>query len=256
MPIEKIDANTGWDGDNHTPLGGAGLDATFTLERNIGGEGWQTIDTVTLDDYGSEYVFKDTPFLTKEDLDRFLVESGTVSGCYSHPIYGGDPPAIIGYEHAGMSKEPKKRDWNVTVQYRITETRPDGRYIDPDQYAGVREYSFTYHADSRDTCTQYCDSLPWTEVNYKFDWSVTTGDGGAFSSTGTKAAVKDRLEYDLETFVDDEFRGDVLIIKSNEQENPFKDSAMGGDKSNISIDSYWTIKLMDGFEGDGYVHLV
>ena len=255
MPIEKIDANTGWDGDNHTPLGGAGLDATFTLERNIGGEGWQTIDTVTLDDYGSEYVFKDMPFLSKSDLDRFLVESGTVSGCYSHPIYGGDPPAIVGYEHAGMSKEPKKRDWDVTVQYKITETRPDGRYIDPDQYAGVREYSFTYHADSRDTCTQYCDSLPWTEVNYKFNWSVTRGEGNTFSSTGTKAAVKDRLEYDLETFVDDEFRGDVLIIKSNEQENPFKDSAMGGDKSNISIDSYWTIKLMDGFEGDGYVHL-
>ena len=255
MPIEKIDANTGWDGDNHTPLGGAGLDATFTLERNIGGEGWQTIDTVTLDDYGSEYVFKDTPFLSKSDLDRFLVESGQVSGCYSHPIYGGDPPTIVGYVHEGMSKEPEKRDWDVTVQYRITETRPDGRYIDPDPYQGVREYTFTYHADSHDTCTQYCDSLPWTEVNYKFDWSVTRGDGNAFSSTGTKATVNLNLEYDLETFVDDEFRGDVLIIKSNEQENPFKDSSLGGDKSNISIDSYWNIKLMDGFEGDGYVHL-
>ena len=55
--------------------------------------------------------------------------------------------------------------------------------------------------------------------------------------------------------MDDEFRGDVLIIKSNEQENPFKDSSLGGDKSNISIDSYWTIKLMDGFEGTQYVHL-
>ncbi|MFR5857599.1 MAG: hypothetical protein ACLUJC_00010, partial [Clostridia bacterium] len=33
MPIEKVDANVGWDGNNHTPMGGAGLDATYTLER-------------------------------------------------------------------------------------------------------------------------------------------------------------------------------------------------------------------------------
>ena len=30
MPIEKVDANVGWDGNNHTPMGGAGLDATYT----------------------------------------------------------------------------------------------------------------------------------------------------------------------------------------------------------------------------------
>ena len=59
----------------------------------------------------------------------------------------------------------------------------------------------------------------------------------------------------METFVNDEFRGELLIIKSNEQENPFKDSALGADKSNISRASYWTIKLLDGFEGVEYVHL-
>lgn len=247
MPIEKIDANTGWDGDNHTPLGGAGLDATFTLERNIGGEGWQTIDTVTLDDYGSEYVFKDTPFLSKSDLDRFLTKTMTPD----HMVPVGDPPTLV--KHCG-NKE-KTRNWDVTVQYKITETRPDGRYIDPDPYQGVREYTFKYHADAKDNCTYECESAPWTEVKYKFDWSVTKGAGSGFTSTGTKATVNLNLEYDLETFVDDEFRGDVLIIKSNEQENPFKDSYLGGDKSNISIDSYWTIKLMDGFEGNGYVNL-
>ncbi len=248
MPIEKIDANTGWDGDSHTPLGGAGLDATFTLERNIGGEGWQTIDTVTLDDYGSEFVFKDTPFLSKDDIEKFLTKTMTPDHMVPD---GNDPPGLV--KHCG-NKE-KTRNWDVTVQYRITETRPDGRYINPDPYQGVREYTFKYHADAKDNCTYECESAPWTEVNYKFDWSVTKGAGGGFTSTGTKANVNLNLEYDLETFVDDEFRGDVLVIKSNEQENPFKDSAMGGDKSNISIDSYWTIKLMDGFEGVQYVHL-
>lgn len=248
MPIEKIDANTGWDGDSHTPLGGAGLDATFTLERNIGGEGWQTISTVTLDDYGSEYVFEDRPFLTKSDLDAYLTKTMTPDHMVPD---GNDPPGLV--KHCG-NKE-KSRTWDVAVQYRITETRPDGRYINPDPYGGVREYTFKYHADAKDNCTYECESAPWTEVNYKFEWSAIKGDGSSFTSTGTKAAVKNILDYDLETFVDDEFRGDVLIIKSNEQENPFKDSAMGGDKSNISIDSYWTIKLMDGLEGVEYAHL-
>ena len=78
--------------------------------------------------------------------------------------------------------------------------------------------------------------------------------GGAYQEGETETPNED-LSYDQETFVNDEFRGELLIIKSNEQENPFKDSALGADKSNISRASYWTIKLLDGFEGIEYVHL-
>ncbi len=60
----------------------------------------------------------------------------------------------------------------------------------------------------------------------------------------------------METFVVKMyFEESFLIIKSNEQENLFADSALGADKSNISRASYWTIKLLDGFEGVEYVHL-
>lgn len=251
MPIEKVDANVGWDGNNHTPMGGAGLDATYTLERQIGGGAWETIDVRTLDDFGTAYTFSDQPFKTAADLAPFLTESDPITAC-DHPIYAGDPPAIVGYQHNGSKWG--KRVWDVTVNYRITETRPDGRYIDPDQYAGVRTYTFSYHAESEDTCTFYCHGDPWNPIRYTFPYQTTTGAGGAYQEGETETPNED-LSYDQETFVNDEFRGELLIIKSNEQENPFKDSAQGGDKSNISRASYWTIKLLDGFEGIEYVHL-
>ena len=251
MPIEKVDANVGWDGNNHTPLGGAGLDATYTLERQIGAGAWETIDVRTLDDFGTAYTFSDQPFKTAADLAPYLTESDPITAC-DHPIYAGDPPAIVGYQHNGSKWG--KRVWDVTVNYRITETRPDGRYIDPDQYAGVRTYTFSYHAESEDTCTFYCHGDPWNPIRYTFPYQTTTGAGGAYQEGETETPNED-LSYDQETFVNDEFRGELLIIKSNEQENPFKDSAQGGDKSNISRASYWTIKLLDGFEGVEYVHL-
>ena len=251
MPIEKVDANVGWDGNNHTPMGGAGLDATYTLERQIGGGAWETIDVRTLDDFGTAYTFSDQPFKTAADLAPFLTESDPITAC-DHPIYAGDPPAIVGYQHNGSKWG--KRVWDVTVNYRITETRPDGRYIDPDQYAGVRTYTFSYHAESEDTCTFYCHGDPWNPIRYTFPYQTTTGAGGAYQEGETETPNED-LSYDQETFVNDEFRGELLIIKSNEQENPFKDSALGADKSNISRASYWTIKLLDGFEGAPYVHL-
>lgn len=35
FPVEKIDKNGGWDDEQHTPMGDAYLNATYTLERNI-----------------------------------------------------------------------------------------------------------------------------------------------------------------------------------------------------------------------------
>jgi hypothetical protein len=256
IPIDKQDANPGFDGDVSTPMGDAGLDATYTLERQIAGGGWEVIDVISLDDLGSEHVFQDQPFASLTDLESYMTEEGTVSGCAAHPIYGGENgDEIIGYEHESESREPQKRIWDVTVGYRITEERPDGRYIDPDAYAGMREYSFTYHAETEDTCSYFCEDLPWTEVEYTFDYVTTLGAGGSYTESGN--APSDELSYDKETFVNDVFRGDIQIIKSNEKYNPFKDSTLGGSENNISIATYWTVKLEAGSEeGDGYVHLV
>ncbi len=263
FPVEKIDKNSGWDDEQHTPMGDAHLNATYTLERNIAGKGWETVDTITLDEYGNEQNLFDQPFVTKDDLEEFLTESGTLTGC-AHPIYDSDGN-IIGYSHTSP-KSPTKRVWDVTVDYRITEYRPEGRYIDPDKYAGERIYQVHYYAETHDTC-QYCldcDWLPWTDVEYTVGYDVTKGDGNNYQLGATTDPWGDALnqegdclEYDLETFVNDCFRGELQLIKSNEKENPFKDSNLGGADLNISQNSIWTVKLVSGgLEGSEYIHLV
>ena len=252
LPIRKIDANPGFDGDNTTPMGDAGLDATYTLERQIAGGAWETIDTQQLSETGDEFTFQDQPFASAEDLSAYLTESGSIA-C-DHPVYNDDGTEIIGYEHEG-SKEPAKRSWDVTVNYRITETRPAGRYIDPDPFGGVREYSFNYHAESHDICTCWTSSDPWTDVEYTFILSPTVGAGDKVVE-GPTANPNYELYFPLETFEDDVFRGELLLIKSNEKENPFKDSMAGGSDSNMSKQTKWTVRLQSkGYEGEEYVHL-
>ena len=253
MPIRKVDANTGFDGDNTTPMGDATLDATYTLQRQIADGAWETIDTQQLSEMGEEFIFQDQPFTFAEELAAYLTESGSIA-C-DHPVYNDDGTEIIGYEHDG-SKEPAKRTWDVTVNYRITETRPDGRYIDPDPYAGVREYSFNYHAESHDTCTCWTSGDPWTDVEYTFNWGKTVGDGGTYTD-GPTTTPQEELNCDQENFVNDVFRGELLLIKSNEKENPFKDSLAGGSDSNMSKQTKWTVRLQSkGYEGSEYIHLV
>ncbi len=258
MPMEKVDANGGFDGDNHTPMGDAKLDAVATLERQIGGGEWQTIDRKQFDELGAEILFSDQPFMEKSDLEPYLTESGTLTDC-DHPMTDSEGN-LTGYQHTG-SKEPTKRVWDVTVNYRITITRPDGRYIDPDPYGGVREYVLNYHAETEDACAYFCHSDEWSSVEYTLDWGAVTGSGGRYKLTGKSAAEGGTLEAeqelicDPETDVEDVFRGNLLIIKSEEKENPFKDSALGG--SDISKNSLWTVKLKSkGFENSEYVNLV
>ena len=261
MPVEKVDANTGFDGNNHTPMGDAALDAVATLERQIAGGTWETIDTQQFDAFGSQLTFTDQPFTSAAALSAFMTESGSLSAC-DHPIYAGDPPVLVGYQHVG-SKAPTKREWDVTVNYRITITRPDGRYIDPDIFGGVREYTLKYKAETHDTCTYWCHDDPWTPVEYQIDWGATTGEGGMHNTAGTSVTDggsidnEPQLDCDLETDVEDVFRGRLHLIKSNEKENPFKDSALGGADSNMSRGTLWTIRLKSkGYEGSEYVHLV
>ena len=255
FPVSKIDENGGWDDNENTPMGDAYLDATYTLERNIAGKGWETVDTATLDEYGNEETLMDQPFITKEDLEEFKTDSGSISGC--------PHKTKTGVAHPG-SKSPAKREWDVTIQYRITETRPDGRYIDPDRYGGVREYSVHYYAMTEDTCQYYCDSLPWTDVEYTVEYSVTKGDGATYTLGPTTDPWTDPLNldgdclsYDTEIFVNDCFRGDLQLIKSNEKEDPFKDNSEGASDLNISQKSMWAIRLVSGgLENSEYIHLV
>ena len=92
-----------------------------------------------------------------------------------------------------------------------------------------------------------------------------TGNGTSYASsghvlTGDKDAVGGEnpdVNFDLETDVEDCFRGSVLLIKSNEKENAFKDSSLGGSEGNISKKTKWTIRLKSkGLENNEYIKLV
>ena len=196
-----------FDNDSHTPMGDAKLNAVYTLERKIGKNSWEKIDQIQMDELGKQEVFSDQPFQTAEDLLAYRTESGSLTGC-AHPITDSEGN-IIGYRHISP-KTPTKREWDVLVQYRITETRPEGRYIDPDTWQGEREYSFSYKAETHDTCSYCldCDSLPWTAITYDFRWKTEKGEGTEYT-TGETETPEDELNYDNEIFVNDCFRGNL-----------------------------------------------
>ena len=80
----------------------------------------------------------------------------------------------------------------MTVNYRITETRPDGRYIDPDQYAGVREYTFSYHAESTDACNFGHESEPWSDIALYLHISTQRRVDGTNHTEGASTDAKRR----------------------------------------------------------------
>ena len=74
------------------------------------------------------------------------------------------------------------------------------------------------------------------------------GDGTNHTE-GASAAPNEDLSYDQETFVNDEFRGELRSSNPMNRKIRSRIPHSARIKSNISRASYWTIKLLDGFEG-------
>lgn len=237
IPIEKIDANVGWDGDNHTGMGDASLGATYNLYRSIDGGAEELIDTITLDEWGTQQSFYDTPWTIeyiKESLEQ------------SKPLFHEETDDEGNVTHS-CTVEYTKAEWNATVTYRVEEVRPDGRFIEPD--TGKRTYSASYYALS--TNSQACADEPenWSDINYTVTWD----DGTA---TGTVDTIETDLAYDLETFINDEYRGRIFLAKSNETEDVFNEEGSSGSQEK-STNSKWKVKLQSGgWEDHPYIRFV
>ena len=248
IPVEKQDANPGWDGDLHTGMGDASLAASYTLERQIGDGAWETIDHLTLDEFGSTRSFTDQPWQSADDLAM------TESGEYVHTVISGEPP--VTQTHCTVA--PTRTEWNGTVRYRVTETRPDGRFIEPD--TGIREYEASYYAVTEDSRT--CTDQPqnWSEISYDIQFRVTNGSDTAGSGSGSGKAeeVDQNLIYGLQTFVNDCYRGKFTLSKSLQNEDVFSEAQggmAGGQKDSQS--SYWKIRLESGgWENHPYLSFV
>lgn len=248
IPIEKEDRNAGWDGDKHTGMGDASLGASYTLERQLNGGAWEIIDRLTLDDFGTEQTFTDQPWKTAEDLTL------TESGSYTHTISSGDPPK----ESVHCTVAPTKAEWTGSVRYRVTETRPDGRFLEPDN--GIREYEASYSAVTNDRRTCVDLSENWSEIEYDIQFRVTGGDNSRNSGNGTGniTELDPSLSYGLQTYCNDCYRGKFTLSKSLENEDVFsedKGGMAGGQKD--SQKSFWKIRLESGgWENHPYLSFV
>lgn len=129
LDVEKLDANTGFDGDNHTGMGDAALDATFELL--VDGE---VIDTKTLDVNGySDEPFFFIPWEDVSELTHKTVEhqgenawtehiwtgSVTVATRESAPPEGRFPDKLAEHNHGTIQYDARTNEKGEMV-YNIT----------------------------------------------------------------------------------------------------------------------------------------
>ena len=234
--VSKEDLNPGWDGNTSTGMGDASLAATYTLYRSVNGGPEEMVDSVTLDEYGSSDTLYDQPWPD----ESILIEEN--SGSYVHTEEDDE-----GNVTTHCTVEPTKCEWTAEVSYRIVESRPDGRFIEPD--SGERTYTASYHAVTEDSRT--CTDTPenWSEIEYTVTWS----DG---STQGTAGSLEDTLEYDEDVFINDCYRGRLFLSKSNESEDVFNEEGSSGAQTK-SRNSKWKMYLNSGgWEDHAYISFV
>ena len=226
IPIEKIDLNPGWDGDVHTGMGDASLGVTYNLYRSIDGGSEELIDSITLDEWGNQQVFYDTPW----DIE-YIKASKMESGMLPHEETDDE-----GNVTHSCTVEPLMAEWSASVTYRIEEIRPDGRFTQPD--SGERTYAASYYAVTENS--QACTDEPenWSEITYTVTW-----DDGTI--TGTIDTVETDIAYNLQTFINDCYRGRIFLSKSNETGDVFSEEGSSGSQEK-STNSKWKVKLQSG----------
>lgn len=241
FPVGKDDLNPGFDGDENTPMGDATLGATYTLYRN-----GVAVDSVTLDAYGSTATLSDTPWTEEDDLKR------TESGETKVHMIPEDADPEDQEEHCCGQVEPTKVEWEAEVEYKIVETRPDGRFIEPD--SGIRTYTVSLYAETHDQRDYACEESDFTDIEAEV--KIVPGAGNKGSTVTKGPAPTDEMPTtitaDEETFINDNFRGRLTIIKSNENDEVFDPDTSGG--SDQSRDSKWKIRLISGgYENHPYI---
>lgn len=248
FPVGKDDLNPGFDGDVNTPMGDATLGATYTLYRN-GVE----VDSVTLDAYGSTATLSDIPWTEEDDLKR--TESGSTKPHWQkdgEDVTEGTEGAT---QHCCDTVEPAKVEWEAEVEYKIVETRPDGRFIEPD--SGIRTYTVTLYAETHDQRDYACEASDFTDIEAEV--KIIPGSGNSGSTVTEGPAPTDEMPTtitaDEETFINDNFRGQITIIKSNENDEVFDPDNSGG--TSQSRNSKWKVRLISGgYENHPYIRYV
>lgn len=248
FPVHKDDVNPGWDGDYCTGMGDASLGSTFVLKRD-----GEEVDRITLDVYGNTDYLSDMPWVSAEDIPS------KDSGSYDH--YTGDPPTL----HCTVA--PTRCDWDDEVTYTIEEIVPDGRH--PADFDTTKNlpgntvvrgtYKIKYHSDSNNQQTCVDDPENWTEMNYDITFTdidgTTSNYKGCLGENGLDYEFTH--EYGQQTWINDNYRGDLQIVKTKDDQDPFTDKTNSGNGvKDYSTKSKWTIQLKSGgWEDHPYIRV-
>lgn len=247
-PVHKDDVNPGWDDDNCTGMGDASLGSTFVLKRD-----GEVVDEITLDDLGSTDYLSDQPWVNPEDIPS--VDSG------SREHAEGDPPTT----HCTV--QPTRCDWDDEVTYTIEEITPDGRH--PAEFDTTKDlpgnttvrgtYKVKYHCESVNSQTCVDNPENWSKMQY--DITIIDADGTETHLTG-KMGEGD-IQYDFthefhqQTWINDNYRGDLQIVKTKDDQDPFTDKTNSDNGvKDYSTKSKWTIQLKSGgWENHPYIRV-
>lgn len=222
LDVEKFDKNPGFDQDSdvsHTGIGDAALDATIDLI--VGGE---VYDSKTLDVNGySDEPFYFMPWDDVSELDKTEV-----------PTYDEKTGDLLYTDYYWRGNKTVK-----TVESGV----PDGRF--PDENGGERDHgTITYYAHCRDDGPM--------DYNITYENGALT-DVADISPDNPQAMIDDK---DGRAYVNDNFRGQLQIVKTKTDLDPFTPNN-GSGKLDYSTASKWTIKLdSEGYEGCPYIRVV
>ena len=245
FPVHKDDKNPGWDGDHCTPMGDATLASTFVLYRN-----GEEVDRVTLDEYGSTEVMTDQPWTNTEDLTK------TASGTYTHTETDAD-----GKMSTHCTVTPTSLEWRNTekVEYKIKEIPAYARFTEEESGIGTgsRKYEVSFYAITNDSRTCVTQEPAWSNIEYAVNYKTTEGtNAGDETALGTGDYLEDQLSMNQETWINDNWRGKLLIKKQKESENVFNEEGSSG-SLNLSTKSHWKMYLNSGgYEDHPYVRFI
>ncbi|MGF6375371.1 hypothetical protein M2140_000405 [Clostridiales Family XIII bacterium PM5-7] len=233
FPVHKDDLNEGWDGDNCTGMGDASLGSTFELYRD-----GNLVDSITLDAYGETDYLSDIPWQEASDFVK------TESGSKAHDNSGTNHCTVT----------PTLREWEATTTYTIKEIPADGRL--PEKVVNTRTYTVNYYAKSVNSQECMNDEQSWGRINYNVEF-VDNGTSTTVSGTVESGAVLMDYthEFDVQTYVNDNYRGLLEIIKTKNDLNPYTQKEDG--VKTESVNSKWTIELKSGgYEENPYIRVV
>ena len=159
---------------------------------------------------------------------------------------------------------PTDITWDAEVTYTIKEIVPDGRH--PEAFtggSGERTVKVKYHAQSHRTQSCINEDGSWSDISYTLTVTDPAGAEDVVTGTIESGDIDPELVYEFKdeepfTWINDNYRGDLQIVKTLDDQDPFTDKTNSDNGvKKYSTSSKWTIQLKSGgWEEHPYIRVV